>query len=81
MQQIDGSVPATSLQGVIWRKSPYSNPRGECVELAELPNGEIAVRNSRHPNGPALIYTYSEFAAFVRGVKRGDFDDLVNDIA
>ena len=77
MQQIDSGVPATRLQGVTWRKSRRSNPSGNCVELAELPGGEIAVRNSRHPSGPALIYTRAEIAAFVHGAKGGDFDDLI----
>jgi hypothetical protein len=79
MQQCNNGVPATCLQGVIWRKSRSSNPSGNCVELAELPNGGVAVRNSRHPAGPALIYTDAEIAAFIRGAKDGEFDDLVGD--
>jgi Domain of unknown function (DUF397) len=77
MQQCDNGVQATRLQGVIWRKSRSSNPSGNCVELAELPNGGVAVRNSRHPAGPALIYTDAEIAAFIQGAKDGEFDDLV----
>lgn len=59
-----------------WRKSSASNPTGNCVELAELPDGGIAVRNSRHPAGPTLVYTRAEIAAFIRGVRAGEFDDL-----
>ena len=59
-----------------WRKSSASNPTGNCVELAELPDGEVAVRNSRHPAGPTLVYTRAEIAAFIRGVRAGEFDDL-----
>lgn len=61
---------------VIWRKSSVSNPSGNCVELAELTDGTVAVRNSREPRGPILIYTRAEFAAFIEGVHRGEFDDL-----
>ena len=48
-----------------------------CVELARLTGGEYAVRNSRNPDGPALIYTRAEIAALIEGVKRGEFDDLL----
>ncbi len=59
-----------------WRKSTASNPTGNCVELAELPGGRVAVRNSRSPEGPVLLYTRAEIAAFIAGVRAGEFDDL-----
>ncbi|MCX2970941.1 DUF397 domain-containing protein [Streptomyces sp. TRM70308] len=65
------------MSGARWRKSRRSNPSGNCVELAELPGGDVAVRNSRFPAGPALIYTDAEIAAFIQGAKDGDFDDLL----
>jgi hypothetical protein len=70
-------VPATELTDVTWQKSQYSNPNGACVEVATLPDGEIAVRNSRFPGGPALVYTRAEIAAFLAGAKDGEFDHLV----
>jgi hypothetical protein len=69
-------VPADDLGAVSWRKSTASNPNGDCVELALLAAGGIAVRNSRGPHGAALIYTRSEIAAFLAGAKAGEFDDL-----
>lgn len=72
---VNNGAPADQL-GVTWRKSINSNPSGACVEVAVLPDGEIAVRNSRHPSGPALVYTRAEIAAFLAGAKAGEFDDL-----
>ncbi len=74
MQQINNGVATSPLRGVIWRKSHHSNPSGNCVEVAELADGRIAVRNSRQPSGPALIYTRGEMAAFIEGAKGGEFD-------
>jgi hypothetical protein len=68
-------MPADQLP-VTWQKSRWSNPSGNCVEVAALPGGAIAVRNSRHPSGPALVYTRAEISAFLAGVKDGEFDDL-----
>ena len=67
---------ATELGEVRWQKSWHSNPNGECVELAALPTGEIALRNSRFPTGPVLLYTQAEITAFLAGAKDGEFDHL-----
>jgi Domain of unknown function (DUF397) len=70
-------MPAGELGDVRWRKSQHSNPNGACVELAALPNGEIAMRNSRFPVGPVLLYTQAEIIAFLAGAKDGEFDHIV----
>lgn len=77
MQHYENGIPANELPGAVWHKSTLSNPNGNCVEVAQLPHGEIAMRNSRDPNGPALVYTPAEVTAFVQGAKQGDFDYLV----
>ncbi len=68
---------ATELGEVRWLKSWHSNPNGECVELAVLPTGEIAMRNSRFPVGAVLLYTQAEISAFLAGAKDGAFDHLL----
>jgi hypothetical protein len=59
-----------------WVKSRYSNAEGNCVEVARV-DGGVAMRNSRDPDGPALVYTNAEVAAFVAGAKAGEFDHLL----
>jgi hypothetical protein len=70
-------VPAAELPAARWRKSGRSSAQGNCVELARLAGDEVAVRNSRDPEGPALVFTDAELDAFLAGVKDGDFDDLL----
>ncbi|WP_159940303.1 MULTISPECIES: DUF397 domain-containing protein [unclassified Nocardiopsis] len=77
MYPIYNGVPAHRLPKVVWTKSSWSNPDGNCVEVATLPDGDIAVRNSRDPQGPALVYTHDEIDAFLRGAKTGEFDALL----
>jgi hypothetical protein len=60
-----------------WRRSSFSNGQSMCIEVAGLPDGGVAVRNSRDPDGPVLAYTQAEWAAFMNGCKSGEFDGLV----
>ena len=58
-------------EGATWRKSTYSNGSGgNCVEVADLPNGR-AVRDSKHPQGPILVFATDQWRAFVQGIKAG----------
>jgi hypothetical protein len=75
---IRNGTSAARLAGVTWRKSMHSGQLGNCVETAALGCGEIALRNSRYPSGPALIFTREEMAAFLAGAKDGEFDDLAD---
>ena len=58
--------------GATWRKSTYSNGTGgNCVEVAHLPNGR-AVRDSKHSEGPILVFTREGWKAFVQGIQAGE---------
>lgn len=66
------AVRAPLLGATAWRKSSYSSPSGNCVEAAKLTGG-VALRNSRFPDGPALVFTGAVWDAFLCGVKGGYF--------
>ncbi|WP_059010736.1 DUF397 domain-containing protein [Streptomyces specialis] len=70
-------IAAHLLRDVRWLKSSYSNSQGTCAEFARLPSGDVAMRNSRFPEGPALVYTPDEMEALLHGVKNGEFDHLI----
>ncbi|ONI90545.1 DUF397 domain-containing protein [Saccharothrix sp. ALI-22-I] len=76
--KVHNGMSAADLIDVTWRKSAHSDAIGNCVELAVLGGGDIAMRNSRFPGGPALVYTRAEIAAFVAGARDGEFDDLLD---
>lgn len=62
------------LSQAIWVKSSRSGGGNNCVEVARNLPGVIAVRDSKDPHGPALVFTHSEWSAFLRGAKDGEFD-------
>ncbi|MFJ6623541.1 DUF397 domain-containing protein [Kitasatospora sp. NPDC091335] len=77
MQDFTNGMPAGLIKGVAWAKVRASYGNGECIELAGLSTGEAAIRNSRDPEGAALIVTRRELKAFFDGVKRDEFDHLI----
>ena len=73
---MNGTSGSTGARGITahWVKSSHSGPTGgNCVEVAFLADGEVAVRNSRDPDGPALIFTTAEWDAFLGGARDGEF--------
>jgi hypothetical protein len=77
MSELRNGMSATELTGITgarWVKSSRSGPTGgNCVEVAFLAGGTVAIRNSRHPGGPALVFSAQEWDAFVGGARDGEF--------
>jgi len=69
------------LAPIQWRMSSFCGGSGAgngggCAEVGVLPDGRIAIRNSNHPEAGAVYFTRAEMAAWIQGVKAGEFDDL-----
>jgi hypothetical protein len=74
MSSIRNGMDASTVPNASWIKSRRSGPTGgNCVEVAFLPDGEVAMRNSRHPDGPALVFHRVEWEAFLGGARDGEF--------
>jgi hypothetical protein len=56
-----------------WSKSSYSSANGQCIQVARNLPGVVAVRDSKNPDGPKLIFSPADWRTFVSGVKGGDF--------
>ncbi len=62
------------LTGAQWRKSGYSGTNGgQCVEVAVNLPGVVAVRDSKDPDGLALVFAPDEWRAFISGARAGEF--------
>jgi Domain of unknown function (DUF397) len=76
MEHIRNGMPASDLGPGGWTK-PWSDNGGSCLEAKKLPGGQVALRQSNDPDGPALILAPDEIRAFVDGAKAGLADDLL----
>lgn len=63
----------TDLSNLHWFKSTAS-AAGNCVEVAHLPGGGVAVRDSKHRDKAPQVYNRHEWEAFLTGAKNGEFD-------
>lgn len=72
MNDLKADLYAHDLSDATWRKASASGPENNCVEIADLPGGGKAVRDSKRPELGALRYTAAEWAAFRQGVIAGE---------
>ncbi|MFJ4669605.1 DUF397 domain-containing protein [Kitasatospora purpeofusca] len=66
MQHVD-------LTGAQWHKSTHSGQGGDCVEVAPEFPGLVPVRDSKDPQGPALLFPAGAWQSFVSAVQAGEF--------
>ncbi|MFI5778345.1 DUF397 domain-containing protein [Nocardia sp. NPDC051570] len=64
----------TNLSGTEWFKSSYSGEGGnDCVEIAWLASGYVGIRDSKNPEGPALVFTPTEWDTFTTTIQSSKF--------
>jgi hypothetical protein len=77
--RVYNGMPAGELPDLKWRLAAGADGSADSgVEMARLPDGQVAVRNAADPDGPALIYTKAEIEALIGGAQDGDFDALLS---
>jgi len=60
--------------GLKWRVSSYCGGNGECVAVAKLPDGDVAIKDTKEHDGHLLRFSQREWRAFLAGVRAGEFD-------
>ncbi|MFE7531870.1 DUF397 domain-containing protein [Kitasatospora sp. NPDC057542] len=59
-----------------WVKSTYSQQGGDCLEVARGSRTLMPVRDSKDPQGPALVFPAEAWKSFVAAVRSGEFGDV-----
>ncbi|BDT86003.1 DUF397 domain-containing protein [Nocardia cyriacigeorgica] len=65
---------SVDLAGAQWFKSTFSASKDNCVEVAHLDGGAVGVRDSKNPAAAALVFSPSEWDAFLSGARAGEFN-------
>ncbi|MEU8921914.1 DUF397 domain-containing protein [Kitasatospora sp. NPDC048545] len=70
------AIHTVDLTGAGWRRSGYSDNGGTCVEVAPGFPGVMPVRDSKDPDGPALVFAAEAWQSFVAAVRSGEFGEV-----
>ncbi|WP_329584191.1 DUF397 domain-containing protein [Kitasatospora sp. NBC_01250] len=62
-----------NFRGARWRKSTFSGDSGDCIEVADGLPGLLPVRDSKDPDGAALVFSAEAWRLFLAGVRTGGF--------
>lgn len=65
-------MPHDTVRILCWRKSSAS-AQGDCLEVA-ISTDSILIRDSKKRTSNILEFSFSEWQAFLTGVRRGEFD-------
>lgn len=68
-------VDDASTLTVAWWKSTYSDSGAQCVECGRLDTETVAVRDSKDPHGPALLFSRAAMTAFAAAAAAGEFGE------
>jgi hypothetical protein len=66
-------MSAGEARQIAWKKSTASGTGSNCVEVGRT-ESVICIRDSKDPAGPLLSFSRTEWAAFLEGVKAGEFE-------
>jgi uncharacterized protein DUF397 len=69
-----GTIRPTTASA--WTKSSLSHANGNCVEVTDLPDSLVGLRDSKDASGPILQVLPEEWRAFLFGVRNGEFDRI-----
>lgn len=73
LDDVPSKTSSFCLDDVPFKTSSFCSVSG-CVEVGRLPDGGVAVRDSKDRGRPALVFTAGEWTAFVAGVQNGEFN-------
>lgn len=70
--ELDPAWVEAQLRTAAWQTSSLSSGGTNCVQVAFLDDGIVALRDSKNPDKPAHLFTDTEYDSFVGGIMRGE---------